>query len=145
MVTININRPRQGTVYQCKNQRQAIRSSKQKLLPHQRKPCRRCCSKASCTRRLSPNRSTHRRMLTFHRNKFRVHLAICNICRYQLWNFRRRRNRKCRHNIWVNLTDRIRHRLISRHTFFYRHYSFPSFISIAPKGQTFAQIPHPLQ
>ena len=39
------------------------------------------------------------------------------MCRYHLWDFRRRRNRKCRHNIRINLTDCIGHRLISGHTF----------------------------
>ena len=149
MITVDIDRSGKCPVDKRKNNRQSVGSCQKQFFPHQCQSCRGSCRHSSCASCFSSNSSRHGRVFAFDRNEFRINLTVRNIRRNHLRDFSGRCNRESRHNIRIHLANGICYSFVTGHSLpsvFTRAHGFtPSFISMAPKGQTLAQIPHPLQ
>ncbi len=85
-------------------------------------------------------------MLALNRYELGVDLSVGNIGGDHLGDLRGRCDRKGGHHVRIYLPDGVGDRLVSGHSLSDAfHGSIPSFISMAPKGHTLAQIPQPLQ
>ena len=108
MVAVDIDRARQSSVDKRQNDGKTVGCRKEQLLPHERKSRGRgrChSSRAGCFR---ADRRRHGRVFALYRNKFCIDLSVCDKRRYHLRDLRRRRDRKRRHDVGIDLPDRVR-------------------------------------
>ena len=113
MITVDVNRTGQSSVYQCQSDWHTVGSCQQQFLPHQGQTSGRSCGQCPCACCLRSDAGTHCRMFTLDRNKLCINFAVCNVCGYHLRNLCGRRDRKCRHNIRIYLFDCIGNGLVT--------------------------------
>ena len=146
VVAVDIDGTGKRAVYQGQDQRQAVGGRQQQFLPHECQACGGGRCHGPGTGRFGSDRRGHGGVLALNRYEFCIDLSVGNIGGDHLGNLGGRRDREGGHDIRIHLPDCVGDCLVSGHSLSDAfHGSIPSFISMAPKGHTLAQIPQPLQ
>ncbi len=92
----------------------------------------------------------HGAVLGFHGNEIGVYLAVVHVGGEVLGNLSGRRDGVRAHDVGVDLLHRVGNGLVAGQSFTNTHFTLPPYFSsltmvMAPKGQTLAQMPQPLQ
>ena len=145
MVVVDVDGAGEGTVHAGQGDGQAAGGSHIHHLIHEGEACRGSSGDGTGTGCLSADAGRHGAVLGFHGHILGVHLAVGHILGEVLRDLGGGGDGEGRHHVRVDLLHGKGDGLVAGETVVVIHTSPPSFMVMAPKEQTSAQMPQPLQ